>query len=161
MSYKYLLDCFHKPLFLLCLLILFVGLLWYIKRTKRPPKTKCLIFTLFIVLFYLYEPVHSWHAILIAVLISSLIFLYNIRYKCKKTLIPGAFAFLLICLVLVLPRRNCYVVLFLALAAYIGLAWYDEFGVCEERLYPTGSFISRIQAPFKPQYYKDQAKLIE
>src|SRR3989338_9112999 len=142
-------HCLREKSFWLSVVVLLVGIIYYIRVTQRPPKIKCLVYTALVVAFYMLE-IPMW---LIGVLMVSVMIFYNWFYQCQQP-VYGFGAIILTMLISYLPKGNCFIALLLALSAYIGLAWYDEFAVCFPKLSPTGSFISRIQAPFKPESYR-------
>ena len=49
-----------------------------------------------------------------------------------------------------LPPRRLWVGAALAVATYVGVAWYDELYDCDERLVARGGLFGAVSAPLKP-----------
>ena len=60
-------HCLREKSFWLSVVVLLVGIIYYIRVTQRPPKIKCLVYTALVVAFYMLE-IPMW---LIGVLMVS------------------------------------------------------------------------------------------
>lgn len=133
---------------------------------------KCVVGTFMVACVYWMLPKDEHHVvigILVALLSSLSIFLYNKSYDCQEIvdnndseienvlLSIGVGLFCFVFVQFILPRKNYWVLAATLYLPYLAIAWWDYIFDCSNRMDPTIFPFGRfIYLPFKPADYKQR-----